>query len=86
MKTKHKEIYKLPNINDKKDKQSFQRYVLIALKEKILLETFKIIKQDIPYIAGPKYALWWDDTKKKIIFHFRHFSFSLKKKKDNMTT
>ena len=60
--------------------------VLIALKEKILLETFKIIKQDIPYIAGPKYALWWDDIKKKIIFHFRHFSFSLKKKKDNMTT
>ena len=26
----------------------------MALKEKILLETSTIIKQDIPYIAGPK--------------------------------
>ena len=42
--------------------------VLMALKEKILLETFKIIKQDIPYIAGPNYALWWDYIKKKLSF------------------
>ena len=36
--------------------------VLMASKRKILLETCRIIKEDIPYITEPKREVQWDDN------------------------